>query len=138
MKKIVADERYTPVTVAWFVYQNNAYCFTMPDTHTGKGKPARLIDTIRTRLPKGLEEIAPPGRTMHARCDAILAYVDIGVSNGPVEAINGRLEHLRGIARGFRNLTHYILTGPAALRPTPAHLLSTLDHEEPDKPCRAG
>ncbi|ETA05069.1 transposase, partial [Gordonia alkanivorans CGMCC 6845] len=23
--------------------------------------------------------------------------------------INGRLEHLRGIALGFRNLTHYIL-----------------------------
>ncbi|WP_260870767.1 transposase, partial [Gordonia paraffinivorans] len=30
-------------------------------------------------------------------------------SNGPVEAINGRLEHLRGIALGFRNLGHYIL-----------------------------
>ncbi|EGT5576413.1 hypothetical protein BOR83_12330, partial [Corynebacterium striatum] len=32
-----------------------------------------------------------------------------GVSNGPVEAINGRLEFLRGIALGFRNLDHYIL-----------------------------
>ena len=29
-------------------------------------------------------------------------------SNGPTEAINGRLEHLRGSALGFRNLTHYI------------------------------
>ena len=37
------------------------------------------------------------------------AYFDIGASNGPVEAINGRLEHLRGIALGFRNLNHYIL-----------------------------
>ncbi|HLU55415.1 MAG TPA: ISL3 family transposase, partial [Pseudonocardia sp.] len=26
----------------------------------------------------------------------------------PAEAINGRLEHLRGIALGFRNLTNYI------------------------------
>ena len=34
---------------------------------------------------------------------------DVGASNGPVEAINGRLEHLRGIALGFRNLNHYIL-----------------------------
>ena len=33
----------------------------------------------------------------------------MGASNGPVEAINGRLEHLRGIALGFRNLKHYIL-----------------------------
>jgi transposase len=29
-----------------------------------------------------------------------------GTSNGPTEAINGRLEHLRGSALGFRNLTN--------------------------------
>ena len=39
----------------------------------------------------------------------VLAYFDIAASNGPVEAINGRLEHLRGIALGVRNLDHYIL-----------------------------
>ena len=38
-----------------------------------------------------------------------MAYFDIGASNGPVEAINGRLEHLRGIALGFKNLGHYIV-----------------------------
>ena len=39
----------------------------------------------------------------------ILAYFDHPhTSNGPTEAINGRLEHLRGSALGFRNLTHYI------------------------------
>jgi len=27
-----------------------------------------------------------------------------GTSNGPTNAINGRLEHLRGSALGFRNL----------------------------------
>ncbi len=31
-----------------------------------------------------------------------------GTSNGPTEAINGRLEHLRGSALGSRNLTNYI------------------------------
>ena len=31
-----------------------------------------------------------------------------GTSNGPTEAINGRLEHIRGSALGFRNLTNYI------------------------------
>jgi transposase len=31
-----------------------------------------------------------------------------GTSNGPIEAINGRLEHLRDSALGFRNLTDYI------------------------------
>ena len=39
----------------------------------------------------------------------MLAYFDRpGTSNGPTEAINGRLEHLRGSALGFRNLTNYI------------------------------
>jgi Transposase len=34
----------------------------------------------------------------------VLAYFDRpGTSNGPTEAINGRLEHLRGSALGFRN-----------------------------------
>lgn len=32
-----------------------------------------------------------------------------GASNGPVEASNGRLEHMRGIALGFRNLNRCIL-----------------------------
>jgi hypothetical protein len=31
-----------------------------------------------------------------------------GTSNGPTEAIKGRLEHLCGSALGFRNLTNYI------------------------------
>ncbi|MDK9644819.1 transposase, partial [Propionibacterium freudenreichii] len=43
------------------------------------------------------------------RAADVLAYFDRpSTSNGPTEAINGRLEHLRGSARGFRNLTNYI------------------------------
>lgn len=43
------------------------------------------------------------------RAGDVLAYVDqAGTSNGPTKAINGRLEHLRGTALGFRNLTNYI------------------------------
>jgi Flp pilus assembly CpaF family ATPase len=39
----------------------------------------------------------------------VLAYFDRpGTSNGPIEAINGCFEHLRGSALGFRNLTNYI------------------------------
>ena len=32
---------------------------------------------------------------------------DLEPSNGPTEAINGRLEALRRNSLGFRNLTHY-------------------------------
>ena len=56
-----------------------------------------------------LAELAQLGRSLWKRRKEILAYFDTGASNGPVEAINGRLEHLRGIALGFRNLDHYIL-----------------------------
>ncbi|WP_027020245.1 transposase, partial [Corynebacterium sputi] len=70
---------------------------------------SRVINSIRKGLPKGLEELAQLGRTLWRRREDVLAYFDIGASNGPVEAINGRLEHLRGIALGFRNLNHYIL-----------------------------
>ena len=49
------------------------------------------------------------GRTLNKRAVDVLAYFDHpGTSNGPTEAINGRLEHLRGSALGFRNLTNYI------------------------------
>jgi transposase len=49
------------------------------------------------------------GRTLKRRAADVLAYFDCpGASNGPTEAINGRLEHLRGSALGFRNLTNYI------------------------------
>lgn len=53
-----------------------------------------------------------PGKILWRRRDDILAYFDIGASNGPVEAINGRLERLRGIALGFRSLDHYNLRSP--------------------------
>jgi transposase len=43
------------------------------------------------------------------RAEDLLAYFDHPrTSNGPTEAINGRLEHLRGSTLGFRNLTNYI------------------------------
>ncbi|MBG6218965.1 transposase [Arthrobacter sp. CAN_A6] len=43
------------------------------------------------------------------RAQDVLAYFERpGTSNGPAEAINGRLEHLRGSALGFRNLTNYV------------------------------
>ncbi|MCQ1999063.1 transposase, partial [Propionibacterium freudenreichii] len=48
-------------------------------------------------------------RTLTQRASDVLGYFDRpGTSNGPTEAINGRLEHLRGTALGFRNLSHYI------------------------------
>ncbi len=60
-----------------------------------------------------LGELLTLGRTLTRRAADVLAYFDRPhTSNGPTEAINGRLEHLRGSALGFRNLTNYIARSP--------------------------
>ena len=92
----------------------------------------KLLKSIRAGVPKELPELAQLGRSLWKRHREILAYFDVGASNGPVEAINGRLEHLRGIALGFRNLSHYILrevTDP--LRTAPESDQRTLNPEGP-------
>ncbi len=67
--------------------------------HTGSGL---LTDRQTDRLNRLFAD------DRHVEVD-VLAYFDRpGTSNGPTEAINGRLEHLRGSALGFRNLTNYI------------------------------
>ncbi|MDK9298010.1 transposase, partial [Propionibacterium freudenreichii] len=83
-------------------------------------------------VPKALVEITKLGRTLKKRAADVLAYFDRpSTSNGPTEAINGRLEHLRGSALGFRNLTNYIarsLLETGGFRPD-----YTLDSDEPLK-----
>ena len=67
------------------------------------------IASVSAGVPSVLREIITLGRTLEKRAADVLAYfVRPGTSNGPTEALNGRLEHLRGSALGFRNLTHYI------------------------------
>ena len=74
-----------------------------------------MMDTSRSpykisaSVPEQLVEIRKLARTLTQRASDVLGYFDRpGTSNGPTEAINGRLEHLRGTALGFRNLSHYI------------------------------
>ena len=61
-------------------------------------------------VPRSLTEIVTLGRTHKRRDGDILAYFDHPhTTGGPTEAINGRLEHLRGIAQGFINHRNYRL-----------------------------
>jgi transposase len=70
---------------------------------------AAVIASIGKDVPTALTELTRLGRTLTQRASDVLAYFDRpGTSNGPTEAINGRLEHLRGTALGFRNLSNYI------------------------------
>jgi hypothetical protein len=68
----------------------------------------------------------------------VLAFFDRpGASNGPTEAINGRLEHLRGSALGFRNLTNRWATRPVcATLPTMSVHVTAAMAKGPRMCCR--
>lgn len=106
---LAAHDAHAAVEVTACYYQDLINVYAHPDRRAGKLAMFKCLKRIRSGLPKGLEELAQLGRSLWRRRSEILAYFDVGVSNGPVEAINGRLEHLRGIALGFRNLDHYIV-----------------------------
>lgn len=110
LEALFADERHAVVQAAWGVYQRLIQAYRTEEAGLGKYLMQRLIDSLRQAVPEGLEEIQTLARTLTERAADILAYFDHPrTSNGPTEAINGRLEHLRGIALGFRNLTHYTI-----------------------------
>lgn len=101
-----ADE-HAAVEATWGTYQRIVSAYRQPDRRAGKTDLTAVIKTISHGVPAGLPELSRLGRTLKQRAADVLAYFDRpGTSNGPTEAINGRLEHLRGTALGFRNLTN--------------------------------
>jgi transposase len=106
---LFAVDAHAEVEATWTMYQRAVAAYREPDRKTGRALMAALIATLSVGVPKPLQELITLGRTLKKRGDDVLAYFDRpGTSNGPTEAINGRLEHLRGSALGFRNLTNYI------------------------------
>ncbi len=108
--QILTDPRYTPLVRIWSIYQAIIQAYENPHKHKGRAKLASVIDALGNDVTKGIPELRSLARTLKRRRNDILAYfTHPHSSNGPSEAINGRLEHLRGIALGFRNLGNYIL-----------------------------
>ena len=106
---LFADEDHVAVEVTWGVYQGVIAAYRHPDRATGRDMMTTVIASVSHGVPSALTEVTTLGRTLKKRSADVLAYFNRpGTSNGPTEAINGRLEHLRGSALGFRNLTHYI------------------------------
>jgi transposase len=106
---LFAVEEHVEVEATWGVYQEMIAAYRHPDRTRGRELMSTLIETISHDVPTALTEVRRLGRTLKKRAADVLAYFDRpGTSNGPTEAINGRLEHLRGSALGFRNLTNYI------------------------------
>lgn len=109
LDELFAQEKHIEVEVTWGAYQRMIAAYREPDRVKAKKLMQALIDSLSTKLPASLKELKKLGGTLKRRVDDVLAYFDRpGTSNGPTEAINGRLEHLRGSALGFRNLTNYV------------------------------
>jgi transposase len=109
LERLFADEAHVAVEATWAVYQRMVAAYRHPDRRHGRRIMEQLIASLAVGVPAALDELVTLGRTLKKRAADVLAYFDRpGTSNGPTEAINGRLEHLRGSALGFRNLTNYI------------------------------
>ena len=93
----------------WTAYQEVIAAYRDPSRTNGKRRLQQLIRALSLDLSELPVELRKLARTLTRRAGDILAYFDRPrTSNGPTEAINGRLEHLRGSALGFRNLINYI------------------------------
>lgn len=106
---LFTDDTHAEVEAIWGVCQDMITACREKDRGLGQFFLQHTIDRIATGVPDKLVEVRKLARTLTERATDVLSYFDRpGTSNGPTEAISGRLEHLRGAALGFRNLSHYI------------------------------
>lgn len=109
IEALFAAGSHAEVEATWGIYQAMITAYREPDRKRGRDLMRALITSLSEGVPAALTEITRLGRTLKRRAEDVLAYFDRpGTSNGPTEAINGRIEHLRGSALGFTNLTNYI------------------------------
>ena len=106
---LFTQDEHVEVEATWGIYQKMIAAYRQPDRVKGRRLMEQVIQATSNGVPGALAEVITLGRTLNKRAADVLAYFDRpGTSNGPTEALNGRLEHLRGSALGFRNLTNYI------------------------------
>jgi transposase len=109
LEALFAVQEHVEVEATWGIYQRIIGAYRHPDRTHGGQLMRKVIDDLSHDVQAALTELRRLGRTLRQRAEDVLAYfARPGTSNGPTEAINGRLEHLRGSALGFRNLTNYI------------------------------
>jgi transposase len=109
LRALFVDDAHVEVEATWGVYQRMIAAYRHEDRQRGRELMEKLITDLSAGVPKVLTELTTLSRTLKKRAADVLAYFERpGTSNGPTEALNGRLEHLRGSALGFPNLTNYI------------------------------
>ena len=111
---LFAAEEHVQVEATWGIYQRMIAAYRDPNKAQGSKTMQALIDSLRHGVPTALIELHRLGRTLSRRTANVLAYriANVlayfdphGTSNAPPKRSTARLEHLRGSALGFRNLT---------------------------------
>jgi len=106
---LCADDQHVELEATRGIYQRMIGAYREPNRKQAKILMEQLIASVSGGVPTALTEIVTLGRILKQGAADVLAYFDRpGTSNGSTEGINGRLEHLRGSALGFRNFTNYI------------------------------
>ena len=91
---------------------------------------SNLIEAVSNGVPDALSEVITLGRTLKKRAADVLAYFDrLGTSNGPTEAINGRLNICA--APHSRSATSPTTSPDPCSRPEASDPNYTLDWDEP-------
>lgn len=121
LDEMFADDQHVEVETTWSVYQTMITAYRTTSRAEDKTAMVKLNDTLGKPIPTALVEVAKLGRTLTKQRDDILTFFHhTDSSNDPTEAINMRLEHLRGTTLGLRNPTHHItrsLLETSGLRP---------------------
>ncbi|MCD4536592.1 transposase [Nocardioides sp. cx-169] len=95
------------VYIAWTCAQQLRSAYRHPNPAEGRMIAVKVLESFPT-CP--IPEIARFGHTLKRWGEAFLAYFDTGRSNnGGTEAVNGRIELHRRVARGLRNYDNYRL-----------------------------
>ena len=110
LNSVFAADEHAAVNATWGIYQRIVEAYRNPDRAAAKQQLTAAFTDLAGDVPAPLAKVITLGRTLKSQAEDVLAYFDRpGTSNGPTEAINGSLEHLRGAALGFRNATHCII-----------------------------
>ncbi len=95
LSSVFTADEHAAVNATWGIYQPIVEAYRNPNRAAAKQQLAAVITDLAGDVPTSLTEIITLGRTLERRADDVLAYFDQpDTSNGPTEAINGRLEHL--------------------------------------------
>ena len=93
---LFTNPEHVEVKATWGILQRMIAAYRHPDRATGRVAMSAVIAALRDGVPAVLAELRRLGRTLNQRAADVLAYFERpGTSNGPTEALNGRLEHLR-------------------------------------------